>query len=191
METIQSVLDFGNVLSKQHIPYVMWTGNEVVSNDILYCESIPSIQTMKHYGVNCAGFINILRHYAGRIIPESPDSKFIIRGGTLFWYHYFEKKGVLDVFDYTKEYPIGTLFIRNYNNNRDQGHLSVLIEHSEKDPKKTLHGKIVHSYQSHDSAHGGEIGITNLGMSHFSMVNEDGSGYYTHVVYPEKWILED
>ena len=81
---------------------------------------------------------------------------------------------------------MGTLLLRNYRNKKDQGHLAIIIEHYPKDNTKTLYSNIIHSYLETNGS--GQIGITNLGQSHFSLVNKNGTGYYEYAVLPQNWL---
>jgi len=126
-----------------------------------------------------------VEHIFGIIISAKNDTKSIgLEGGTYFWYHYFSKKSFLKKFDYTMDYPIGTLFLRKYRNVEDQGHVAVLYSKYNKDPSKILYGNIIHAYADDD---GGQVGITNLGFSHF--IDPDlKEGYYEFAVLPQHWL---
>ena len=113
-----------------------------------------------------------------------PKSKAKIKGGKVFWYKQNKKNGKLNSFDYTKNYDIGTLFLRKYRNVNDQGHVAVLYSKYKKDNTKVLYGKIIHSYDTED---GGEIGQTGLGRSHFW--TDDLEGYYEFAIEPKDWLM--
>ena len=187
-EFIRSMLVFGKRL--EGINYKWITGNEDESDDVLYCNRVPPMEHLNEKGISSAGLINLLRNYVGCThIPHSDDAS-IQRGGIEYWYRYFEKKGSLKIFDYTKSYPLGTLFLRRYKSFNDQGHLAVLIEHYKNDERKTLYGKIIHAYAYIDSSKCvGQVGMTRLGMSHFCIQTENGEGYYEYAITPRDWLF--
>ena len=150
------------------IPYIWWTGNETEEDDMFYCNSIPSIDTMKTKGINCAGFINLLMLYSGKTIPISEDPD-IPRGGTGFWFIEFTKQNVLHEKEDSKIYPIGTLLFRSYKNIEDQGHFAVVIGEN----------KIIHAYADDDL---GKVGITDM-VNSFAPLD-----YYEYVIYPNDWL---
>tara|TARA_B100001540_G_C15597405_1_gene546927 strand:+ start:196 stop:738 length:543 start_codon:yes stop_codon:yes gene_type:complete len=176
-EIIDKTLDYAYTLIGT--PYVLWKYNEDYD---FYCDRIPSTKEIKDIGVNCASFINLLIQYAGRKIPENTFENSL-RGGTDFWFKYFNSKSMLTKFDYTKKYPLGTLFLRNYRNFVDQGHLAMLSEYYEKDTSKTLYSRIIHAYCHNDTR---QVGITTLGQSHFCV--SSNTGYYEYVILPSKWL---
>ena len=164
------------------IKYVRWEKGKECN---FHCDVIPSLDELKNDGVNCASFINVLILYSGKKIPHHRN---IFRGGTLFWTVFFQDKKVLENFDYTKKYPLGTLFIRNFRDEKDQGHIAMLSDYYTKEPSKILYSNIIHAYY-YKNFYG--IGKTKLGISHFS--NNDDKGYYEYAVLPENWynILDD
>jgi hypothetical protein len=156
------------------IKYTRWTKNNEVD---FYCDELPSMNKLKIQGINCTGLINVMMLKVGLDIPDGK----VVRGGTYFWFNYFKKNKVLEPFDYTKQYPIGTLLIRKYRDEEDQGHVAVFYSKYKKDPTKTLYGTIIHAY---DDDGKGQVGLTQLGYSHF----HDGIGYYEYIVLPKNWL---
>ena len=191
MKNITNILNFAETLIG--VKYNLWTPD--TKNDIFYCDRIPNIIKLQHQGVNCAGFINILRHYSGLSIPEN---KWLVNdvptGGTRFWFNYFNKLGRLKTFNYDTIYPLGTLFLRDYKDDTDQGHLAVLYEYRAKYPDKLLFADIIHSYYM-DHIENGGVGISNLGMSYFHNIDKitnsnsnDNLGYYEYAILPHNWL---
>jgi len=176
-DTIVKTIDYAYTLIGT--PYVLWKYNEEYD---FYCDIIPSTQEINDNGVNCASFVNLLIQYAGRKIPENTFENSL-RGGTDFWFKYFNSKDMLTKFDYTIKYPLGTLFLRNYRNIVDQGHIAMLLEYYEKDSSKILYSKIIHAYCYKDIR---QVGITTLGHSHFSI--SENTGYYEYAILPIKWL---
>lgn len=183
MNKVEKILQYARQLDG--VKYTWWTGSE--KEDIFYCDEIPSMKKLREKGINCAGLINVMRMYSGREIPAQND-ELIVRGGTRFWYNYFDKLGKLELFDYEKSYPLGTLLLRDYKNIIDQGHMAVICEHSKEYPKKILYGSIIHAYVGHEDGKTGRVGITNLGSSHFCLTSKEDKGYYEYAILPEDWL---
>jgi hypothetical protein len=162
------------------IKYTGWN-MDIKDKNFFYVEEIPSFESVQEKGITCTGFINILRQVYGSKIPESNS----VRGGTVFWYKYFRKNHLLEKFDYTKDYPLGTLFLRKYRNIEDQGHVAIFFKKYRKDPTKLLYGKIIHAFA--DESTGGYVGITTLGYSHFYGPNGK-EGYYEFAIAPQNWL---
>ena len=161
------------------IKYTLWKGGSLSKNIYpFYVNGIPDIEYIKKNGINCAGFINLLRLKSGKDVPGNGDFK----GGTFSWFNYFQDKKFLEVFDYRIRYPIGTLLLRKYRSIYDQGHLAVLYELDENNI--WLNNKIIHSYYDENNGNG-RVGISKLGDSHWCIPE----GYYEYIVLPENWIL--
>lgn len=173
---IEEVLTFAESLIG--IKYTLWKGGPL-SKDIypFYVNEIPDIEYIKQNGLNCAGFINLLRLKSGKDVPGNGDYK----GGTLSWFNYFKEENSLELFDYRKKYPLGTLFLRKYRSIIDQGHLAVLYELDENNV--WLNNTIIHSYYDKDED-SGTVGLSILGDSHYSIPE----GYYEYIILPENWI---
>ena len=209
MKDISNILDFAETLLG--IKYHLWTPSS--KNDIFYCNIIPDKVKIHQQGINCAGFVNILRQYSGLKIPEN---KWILSGvptgGTRFWFNYFNSLSKLQYFDYNTMYPIGTLFLRDYKDTIDQGHLAVLYKYNLGAPDKLLFADIIHSYYMGTVENGG-VGISNLGMSYFHKMDakntvttsiesdlnnssnntsgkelQDHLGFYEYAVLPHDWL---
>lgn len=161
------------------IKYTLWEGGPL-SNTLypFYVNELPNIEYIKKNGINCAGFINVLRLKVGKDVPGSGDD----RGGTLSWFNYFKDKNLLEIFDCRKKYPLGTLFLRKYRSVTDQGHLAVLYELDKNNV--WYNNKIIHSYYQED--YGGRVGFSLLGKSHYYIPE----GYYEYIILPENWIID-
>jgi hypothetical protein len=73
----------------------------------------PSLADVKKGGVNCLGLINLIRlHFE---LPTS-QNPFVM----------LEKRGVLHEFDRDTQYPFGTLLVRPYRDDNDQGHYAIM-----------------------------------------------------------------
>jgi hypothetical protein len=77
--------------------------------------------------MNCAGLLNLICRKFGLEIPGAKE-KFFYAGGTRCWWLYFERKGLLQPFDPLVEYPKGTLLLRDYKSEDDQGHIAFVYD---------------------------------------------------------------
>lgn len=164
-------------------PYTWWTGTSRDREDIFYFDGMPTREKLEKYGVNCAGLVCLMRHAAGASVIKSDDRD---RGGVGWWHSYFKNRGFLMEFDDTVDYPVGTLFLREYRNTDDQGHLAIYYSKSNTKTKesKVLYGTIIHAYA--DSSDCGQVGLSRMGTSHFW---NGSSGYYEHAILPENWLV--
>ena len=146
----------------------------------------PDKNIVVNSSCSCTGVINLIYRKLGMKIP-GVESKSEYAGGTYEWFSYLTLNNMLEIFDINKKYPIGTLLIRNYQNEYDQGHVAVIISYGK---LNVLYEKIIHSYtddiynKEYDALLDPGISITILGQSHF--ITQDG--YYTHVSLPDKWL---
>ena len=160
--------------------YKLWLGDFQKTDDTpepFYINEIPNIEYVRTHGINCAGLINIMRLNTSGSVPGEGNW----RGGTLSWYEYLKSKDVLIDFDYRRNYPKGTLLLRNYRNENDQGHLAVICG-------KDKHGKwlnddIIHA---HNNGYDGAVGTCKLGYSHYSIPE----GFYEYIILPEDWLYK-
>lgn len=113
------------------IPYRWWNPN------VSCCENtgpfwaaegteVPLEEVVRGH-VNCAGLLNLLCRKFGIEIPGS-TSRHFYAGGTVSWWSYFEERQMLEPFDSTKEYPVGTILLRKYRSEEDQGHIAIVCE---------------------------------------------------------------
>jgi hypothetical protein len=166
---IKKALSYGEKLVGK--PYGKWTSSDnMVDVDepyFAYDTKAPSPSKIK--SASCGGFINLLRRSLDLNIPGKGDYK----GGTQQWFYVLNKKKLLEKIDLKKSYPVGTLLIRNYKDVLDQGHVAVV--YSQGLTLKT--SSIIHSYYK------GILIDDNL------KTFGDKKGYYSHVCYPEKWLV--
>ena len=159
----------------------MWASNDPLSLDD------KNINMIKSKTINCSGLINLIRRSLNLMVPGISE-KSEYPGGTYEWYKYLKRQNVLHKFDYKKEYPLCTLFLRKYISEEDQGHLAILYEVNE---KGSLYSKIIHSYSNgikdENSIEKFNPGVNcdnTLGESHF--YHRDG--YYQYYCLPEDWL---
>jgi len=121
-------------------PYVWWKDGEstLEKEAPFYCKTIPSVSTIQTSGCNCAGLINLLHLGKGQTVP-GVKSEMYYAGGTYVWYEYLDSLGLLEPIDLTKEYPVGSLLLRDYKTVEDQGHVAVLWTNGPCEKQKLLH----------------------------------------------------
>ena len=173
--TINNIILFAKKLIG--IPYKWWVKGETSNEKEPFWASntpVPKIENIT--SVNCTGFINLMRRFNGLSVPGVNIHKYA--GGTYIWYNYLNRKKYLKRFNINELYPKGTLLIRKYRNDKDQGHVAVIITANK---QNVLYENIIHSY-SPDG-----VGISKLGYSHFSIEN----GYYEYICLPQHWLLTD
>jgi hypothetical protein len=162
--------------------YQWWTDGPTGPTAPFYAEngSPPPLNTIKANGLNCAGFMNLLRRYQGLEVPGVKEELWNA-GGTYIWFRYFQERGLLKPFEPSSGYPEGTLLLRDYTSVFDQGHLAITmgmnrIAHCYPDDPNPVPNILVEP--------GVLIEPMNLSMSW------GFNGYYTHIVAAEDWILK-
>ena len=154
-------------------PYIWWKeGDKINYNAPFWAENSKitdnDIDLIKKRGCNSAGFINILCRFLNLQIPGLslglPNA-----GGVYCWFEYLKSFGVLEQFKQERNYPPGTLLLRQYTNSMDTGHISIVLDNM----------KLAHSYP--------DVGIC-IDESYYISHNWLPDGYYTHVCLPQKWI---
>ena len=152
-------------------PYVWWKEGDIISSAPPFWaenSSPPPVEIIKKSGCNCAGFINLICRFVNIYIPGlTMNLKYA--GGTYIWYEYLTDFGLLEKFKPDRNYPPGTLLLRNYSNELDQGHIAIVLDN----------GKLAHSHP--------ESGIT-IDDSYFISHNWSVFGYYTDVCLPKNWL---
>ena len=149
-------------------------------------EAVPSSEIVRGQSVNCVGLINLMRRVLQLTIPGiGLNVKY--PGGIYEWYRYLTQKNALHKFDYTLTFKRGTLFLRQYESEHEQGHVSVLYEENK---ESSLYSIIIHSsvstpFQIHTKLDPGVNIDHTLGQSHFYYKY----GYYQHYCLPEDWLI--
>lgn len=162
--------------------YQWWTEGPTSSDAPFYAENgpPPPLHEIKTKGLNCAGFVNLLRRYQGLEVPGVKE-EFWNAGGTYIWFRYLDKRNLLKPFEISKLYPPGTLLIRDYVSVFDQGHLAISMGMN----------RIAHCYPDDPNpvaeilVEPGVL-IEPLNLS----INWGFHGYYSHTVAPEDWIFK-
>lgn len=203
--SIRSVMQYATTLL--NIPY-RWhkNGDKISSTDKFWAENGPIVtaQYIKEHNnsIVCTGLINLMRRFMGLTIPGIDGTLgqdgIDFPGTTGIWFYYLHSKGRLQTIDINKNYPSGTLLIRNFRDlETDQGHVAVLYNqgiHSIMDAT-IIHAFAQHSYdESSNLDNAGFTGITPFKLSHYYHIQDtkdDSDGYYTHICLPENWLLID
>ena len=152
--------------------YVWWReGDDVTSAAPFYAENANCVdmETVKESGANCAGFVNLICRFVGTKIPGINEN-IPMAGGTYIWFSYLNERQLLQPFDPSKTYPPGTIVLRDYVDEEDQGHITLVI----------CNGRLAHS--------GSENGI-HVDESVLISHNWIENGYYTHVCLPETFLF--
>lgn len=158
---MEHLLDFGKTL--MDIPYRAWDPTLSCAGDHgpfwAFQGPPPLFSRVQEQQMNCAGFINLLCRKQGAVIPGAAENSFYA-GGTGAWYLHLKEK----LLSYTPSvlYPTGTLLLRTYRNEEDQGHLAVSLGD----------GTVLHSW-------------TTKGVA----IDRVFPDYYEFICKPEDWIL--
>lgn len=144
-------------------------------------KNIPNIDHIIKTGIVCVGLTNIVRIFFGLEIPGriSGEKQALWIGGTESWFKYLINGNRLEIKDFTKKYPNGTLLLQNYNLN-DNGHVSIVIESNN---NGLLESKIIHNVLDKKEY---------LCGTYIHKVKEY-SNYkrHTHICMPQNWLLKN
>jgi len=133
-----------------------------------------NLKYIKDNGTNCAGFINII---CSRLNKNQPN----LDGGTEGWFFCLKKKKKLYKIDPNTKYPFGTLLLRNYANECDQGHLAIKY-----DNEILNKSKIIHCYSTNTPNR--KLNQPGVIIEDFNISNNWFSPTYTHISYIEDWL---
>ena len=165
---ISKALNYGSSLL--HTKYLWWKDDDTNPDYIFYVNVVPSITDIRNKGVNCAGFINLVRQSTGRtMIEPAGEVGKICPGGTGYWYELLSSRNVLENYDKDKKYTKGTLLMRKYRNEIDQGHVAIVFNECQ---------TVIHSYW--DDCNNNGVDITKIIPD-----------YYEYAIKPEDWLLCD
>ena len=169
MDTLQIILP-----TLLGIPYKWWDPSVSCVGDHgpfwAFNGPLPSRDQLEEGQMNCAGFLNLVCRGLGVTIPGVVKADFYA-GGTHAWYVYLQQKGVLKVFSTWGVYPKGTLLLRRYVSEEDQGHLAIYMGPAASALGMQGPNSIVHSWPEKGSC--------------FDTIQPD---YYEFVCLPEDWI---
>ena len=170
-------------LSLQGVPFRRWHGTRIMPNAMgpfyarLEPGTLPTHGELAKYGMSCTGLINLMRHYAGRAVP---DTLADYPGSVGSWWLYLtlkngEREGAgIRTFDPASNYPRGSLLMRPYKDIYAQGHVAVLLDEN----VPAIESQLLHCYDP--------VGVhvdLRVEKSHRWFVD----GYYQFVIAPELW----
>jgi len=170
--------------------YVWWNNTMEDCGPQAYAESndIVNFDIIKKTGINCVGLINIIRRCLGLNIPAFGISNYA--GGTYEWYKYLKKNKKLKKFNIKQSYPTGTLLIRKYNNQKDQGHIAIVRQQNS---ESILNQNLIHAYSSENFDKNNPTKQSKPGLTIDDTVITSNlwfqEGTYTHICLPQNWLL--
>lgn len=156
-------------------------------------KSPPPIELIKKDGLCCVGLTNLIRRYMDLQIPGLVDGELNLLnfiGGTENWFHYLKENNRLKKIDYKEKVPVGTLLLQNYNE-IDQGHVAIIID---QDKRGLFYSTKIHAI---DHSNNVDNKYNNVIDNKYNKVLvEKFNDYfyysrYTHICYPEDWILKN
>jgi hypothetical protein len=159
MSSLQNIL-----VQLLDIPYRWWDPKVSCAGDHgpfwSFNGPFPSRKQMEEGQMNCAGLVNLVCRAKGIPIPGA-DTDNYYAGGTHAWYEYLHQKHILHPFESWRIYPEGTLLLRKYRSEEDQGHLAIYMGPN----------SIVHSFP-------GEGSCVSTILPH----------YYEYICLPDDWL---
>jgi hypothetical protein len=204
---IVSAIEYAKTLI--NIPYRWYVDETDTFNgtDKFWCEnsSPPSsfYIIINDKSIVCTGLINLLRRKCGLNIPGLNGTikgkyKELYKkypGGTGAWFLYLQQTKRLEKLIMKMKYPIGTLLLAKFKDNEtDQGHVAVVYDIC--DAKNIQDQLIIHAspdilYNDKDKyKNHGFVKVETFSISNNKWKSKTKS-YYTHVCYPENWLLLD
>ncbi len=160
------------------IPYRWYDENkeEFNENDKFWCVDKPAPTAefiiSEDKSIVCTGLINLMCRYVKVPIPKYKKYP----GGTVAWYKWLSKnKCIKKLQNKSIDFSIGTLLIRKYKNEVDQGHVAIVIE-------KNL---IIHA--AADIPYEERFNHKNHG---YVKISDYDINYFTHYCLPEKWLIK-
>ena len=111
------------------IPYSAWRPDVSCYGDHgpfwSYNGPAPSFDRVKRELLNCVGLINVVRRDLGLEIPGADEQRYYA-GGTYEWFTYLDHKKKLKKFEPSRIYPDGTLLLRCFRSQEDDGHVAII-----------------------------------------------------------------
>lgn len=190
-ENLEKTALITNILLDIKPEYVWWNSDMKDCGPQAYSESNEDVnfENIKKKGINCVGLINIIRRSLDLEIAGFGISNYA--GGTYEWYKYLKKNKKLEKINFKKSYPYGTLLIRKYKNEYDQGHLGIVQECNHNETildQKLLHAYALENFDENNPNKHIKPGLTidnKVKISH----NWFDKGTYTHICLPENWLV--
>lgn len=188
---IQDALDYAKTLI--NIPYRWYVEEKDDMNDgtdKFWCANSPEPSFMdiinNDKSIVCTGLLNLLRRKYNLSIPGLNGNIYgkyqeLYRkypGGTGAWFLYLYQRKRLEKRNHTMKYPKGTLLLAKFRDNeQNQGHVAIVM-----DEQHLIHARPDVLFANKDKVKNhGSVQIEPLSKMHD----------YTHVCYPEKWLILD
>jgi len=111
-------------------PYAWWKGGPIQTGSPMWAEDEPAPLKQDIIAVNCAGLTNLMLRIVGRSLPYHVSTG---RGGTGAYGVVYGPIAV--AFDIEESYPRGSLLLRRYRDEKDQGHVAVVLDGNGKKAK--------------------------------------------------------
>lgn len=167
------------------VPYQWWSRGAIPEKAPMFAVNgqVPPREEIST--CNCAGFVNLMLRYAGKQLPYH---QYTGTGGTHAYWHFYNHKGVLELFDINRahEYPTGTLIMRKYRSITDQGHVAVLVNDETTNKQMVLHSITLLEFMNNSQ----QDREKNLGVNMKYTLEESHDGYYYDVIIrPENWLV--
>jgi hypothetical protein len=186
--SVDIALEYAYTLIGLPYRWYMGAGEPITGDEPFYAADLPAPRSADlraaDKSIVCTGVANLMRRRVGLPVPPADaDADIPFPGTTDAWFHYLNKRGLLEVFCVRKalagEYQEGSLLLRNFASvEHDQGHVAVLI-----DSRRILHAYAFSSTPR--PGNDGECGITSLEVSHYYY---GPAGYYTHICLADDWL---
>ena len=171
MSNTEKAIEFG--LSLIGTPYGYWKGGVNQVTAPMFADNNPLPPKNQITCLNCAGLVNLMLKSIGKKIPYNGEGSM---GGTESYGEYYLYKST--TFNINKNYPIGTLLIRDYKDLNDQGHVAVIIE------DKGKNSLILQSHVDGEYFKDTYPGVNTM----YTLEESEGDGYYEFAVLPEDWL---
>lgn len=141
-------------------PYGAWDGDTIGEGKPFYASNAPVPSSLHIPTVSCAGLANLMRRHARMPVPGVAE-----QDPYAAWKQYL--LAFLVKFDVSTTYPRGTLLLREYTNEADQGHVAIV----------TGPGTIIHAAPPC-------VREESLSISHAWCAQ----GYYQWACSPDHWL---
>ena len=201
MFTNEEFHKFVNEIYRYNIKYKYWFDGDLINEEAPFYsinKDLPPLKEIEKNGINCAGLINIFCRKFSKIpfLTEYDivdDKNVTNKGGTDSWFLHLYKNNLLEKINIFKSYPTGTLLVRNYINEYNQGHLAIKM-----DDKPLFLSRIIHARSNELLSNNMPDDVVffdrklydpGVIIEPFNISNSFLEGrYYKHIVVPDKWL---
>jgi cell wall-associated NlpC family hydrolase len=129
MESIQDAKEYIDELIGT--PYVWWKEGDALTEKAPFWVSSdppPTVERVRQEGCNCAGFLNLLCRKLRIPIPSKTHPEAL--GGSYGWFESLkveQKLTPIDNYNSLDMIPVGSVLLRNFHSEEDQGHVAIVI----------------------------------------------------------------